>query len=40
MAAEELELKDGAQVMLLSNIDLSSEEDRKLANGRRATGGA
>ncbi len=40
MAAEELELKDGAQVMLLSNLDLTSQEDRKLANGRRVAGGA
>ena len=35
MAAEELQLKHGAQVMLLVNLDLSGDASSMLANGRR-----
>jgi hypothetical protein len=37
LAAETVALKHGAQVMLLSNLDLRSGGDSKLANGSRGT---
>ena len=35
MATEQQQLKVGAQVMLLVNLELGSDASRSLANGRR-----